>query len=101
MQERARAGAERKEAERALTGQGVGTVLKVVTGPGGGTQPACRVRWDDGSTEDYYSGMTFSRGACARSAHPHFDTSELQNWVEDMGWGSHGAKGIDSLKFSL
>jgi hypothetical protein len=51
-------------------------------------------RLDDGSTEYYYSGMTFSRGACARAAHPHFDTSALQNWVEDMGWGAVGGGGV-------
>eukprot|EP00802_Teleaulax_amphioxeia_P028358 Tamp_30023.p1 GENE.Tamp_30023~~Tamp_30023.p1 ORF type:complete len:143 (-),score=24.98 Tamp_30023:320-748(-) len=81
---------------RGLMDRGVGTVLKVVAVVKNGAHPACRVRWDDGSVEDYYSGMTFSRAACARSAHPHFDTSALEQWVEDMGWGSHGAKMLAS-----
>ena len=57
------------------TNQGVGTVVKVSMGAGGKAQPLCRVKWDDGSTEDYFSGMTLSRNAVGRSVHPDYDSS--------------------------
>ena len=44
-------------------------------GAGGKAQPLCRVKWDDGSTEDYFSGMTLSRNAVGRSVHPDYDSS--------------------------
>ena len=37
--------------------------------------PVCDAVCRAHSVEDYHSGMTFSRAACARASHPHFDTS--------------------------
>mmetsp|Transcript_54289 Transcript_54289/g.79609 ORF Transcript_54289/g.79609 Transcript_54289/m.79609 type:complete len:226 (-) Transcript_54289:21-698(-) len=79
-----------------LRDRGVGTVLKVHAVKGGGVQPACRVKWDDGSLCEYFSGMTISRAALARAVHPHYDSSELERWVETMGWGANGEQVLSS-----
>ena len=76
--------------EGLLHDRGVGTVVKVMAASGPTAQPACRVRWDDGSMGEYFSGMTVSRDAVARGCHPHYDTSALERWLDVVGWGQHG-----------
>jgi len=83
---------------RGLQDRGVGTVIKVSAAPtrAAGAQPACRVKWDDGSVGDYFSGMTMSRNAVVRASHPDYDTSALEHWLDEVGWGQRGREVLAS-----
>eukprot|EP00960_Hanusia_phi_P075893 768478-Hanusia_phi.AAC.16 len=67
----------------ALSRRGIGTIVKVWSS--GLAQPACRVKWEDGASVDYVSGLAISKGASLRVQHPQLDDSATRLWAARNG----------------